>query len=141
MIRKICPSILFSYILISSSRGVLCVLGAGDCVGFCSSDSARGRFNDSGLDEILTGGVLVPFAGRVPSFVKGLSDGVGEDWLDGRMEILGLGAASEVPEVAGVEEREDDTGSPASPPEACAPCGFGGPASFSMRRLRILPSS
>ena len=73
-------------------------------MGFCSSDSARGRFNAPALDEVLTG-VLVPLLeGRAPSLAKGLSDGVGEDWADGRMVILGFDAVSGVAGATGVEE-------------------------------------
>ena len=110
-------------------------------MGFCSSDSARGRFNDLALDEVLTGVPAPLLEGRAPSLAKGLSDGVGEDWVDGRMVILGFDAGSGVPGAAGVEGWEDEAGPAASPPEGSPPGGFGGPASFSMRRLRIWPSS
>jgi hypothetical protein len=108
-------------------------------VGFCSSDSARGRFDEPASDEVLTGGVPAPFEGRAPSFVKGFSEGAGDDWVEGRMVILGFGAGSELMEAAGVEDWEDEAGGVPFPPEACPP-DFGGPASFSIRRRRIWSS-
>ena len=103
---------------------------------FCSSDSARGRFNDPASDVVLTGGVLVPLGGRAPSLVKGFSDGP-DVGLDGWMLIFGFGAGSTLPEAAGVEEEDVEDGPPLSPPESCSLFGFAGADSFSMRRLRI----
>lgn len=106
-------------------------------LGFCSSDSARGRFNDLVSEDILTLGVGVLFGDRAVSLLNGFS---GVVVAVGALVMLsfGFGAGSTFSGAAGAGTEEDGDGA-LDPSPFCSVFGVGGvvPDNFSRRLRRI----
>ena len=137
MILKICPSILFAYSSISSSlEGVASFLAGAPRVGFCSSDSARGRFNEFASKEVLTVGVGVLFEDRAVSLVNGFSGVVAAAGLEALVMLsFGFDADSTFSGAVGAGVEDDDGA--LDPSAVCSDFGVAAPDNFSRRLRRI----
>ncbi len=131
VIRKMFPSVLFSYASRDSSTDArACFFGGLGRGEVCPSDLARDRFSCPSGDEFLTVGVSAaaerPELGLLEEAVGGVGVFV--------MLILGFTTGSSYPEGGnGVEVEE-------FPADSCVDCvvfGVEGPDSFSSRRRRI----
>jgi len=133
VIRKMLPSVLFSYASIDSSTDAgVCFFGGLGRGEVCPFDSARCRFNGSSAGVVLTVGASAPFEVPALSLVKGFWVGRVEGVGALVMLIFGLGPDSAFSPTTGAVEEEEASVTP-----SVCDVAFGPPDSISSRRRRI----